>query len=271
MLLCLGSCTSEPERAYLARVGDAYLYADELGTFIPATVSREDSSRRAKVYINSWVREQVVLEKARFNLRDDDKRFESKLQNYLNELMIFEYENQLVKQNLDTVVTDTDLRSFYETNSANFVLKDYVVRVRYALFDSETPLNDFLKKFKRYNDKDSLEVRLFCAENAKKFISRSNEWVYLNDLVEEVPLPIEDSEEFLRSNSFIDFVQSGKRYLLKIEEYKLKDNVSPFELVEKRIRNTIINERKITLLEDMRNSLFSEAINKNKIEILTNE
>ena len=57
---------------------------------------------------------------------------------------------------------------------------------------------------------------------------------------------------------------------MHIEDYKLKNDVSPLAFEAKNIKNIIINKRKLSLINKIRSELYEEAfINKN-IKIYTN-
>lgn len=252
----------------MARVYDRYLTAEELAEHIPATATHDDSLKRAKVYINSWVKEQVVLEKAEFNLAEDDARFQSKLQSYLNDLMIFEYEQQLVEQKLDTAVTEEQMRAFYQENTQNFILKDLVVRARVLMIPEGTEGADkAYRKFRNYSEEDSLDIQVYAEDYGLYLRDRIDEWIFVDDLLAQVPINFDYFERQLKLKKSFDKTQDGMRYLLYVREFKVSDSESPFELERERIRKIILNSRKQTLLKDMRDKLFQDALDGNQIEI----
>ncbi len=252
----------------MARVYDRYLTHERLAEFIPLTASRDDSLKRAKVYINAWVKEQVVLEKAAFNLSEDDDRFQSKLDAYLNDLMIFEYEQQLVRQTLDTAVTDEQMRGFYEENSKNFILKDHVVRARILMIpEGVEDVERAIRKFRDYSENDSLDIQNFVSDNSLFFQDRPTEWIFVEDLLDQVPINFDYFEKHVKLKNFFDKEQGGMRYLLYVTEYMVRDSESPFELERNRIKSIIINTRKQSLLEEMKDRLFQKALDSGEIEI----
>lgn len=253
---------------YVARVYARYLSRAQLADFIPLTASHDDSLKRAQVYVNSWIKEQVVLEKAAFNLAEDDARFQSKLDAYLNDLMIFEYENQLVQQTLNTSVTEDQMREFYNENAKNFILKDHVVRARILMVpDGVENVDRAIRKFKDYSEEDSLDIQKFVADNSLFFQDRPEEWIFVKDLLEQVPINSDYFERKVRQKNFFDKEQGGIRYLLYVTEYKVRDAESPFYIERERIKSIIINTRKRELLEEMRSRLFQDALDSNEIEI----
>jgi hypothetical protein len=53
-----------------------------------------------------------------------------------------------------------------------------------------------------------------------------------------------------------------------ILELRPKDSVSPLPLVEQDIRSILINQRKLQLIERMREDLYREAQANNDVEVL---
>jgi hypothetical protein len=256
-----------PQAEYVAQVFDEYLLRSELASQIPSALSKDDSTKRAKTIINNWVKEQVVLQKAKFNI-DDDGRFEALIEDYRNDLLIYEYENQLVMQELDTAVTAQDLEDYYEANRQNFILRDFVVRMRFMVLPSDLEQIDKLtKKFKEYSEKDSLDLNEKADEIALKFIDKPQEWIILESVLKEIPYDLDDFERKLTHGNYVELEKNGKIYLFKIHEFNHKDGISPFQFEKERIRNTLLNQRKLTLLEHMRSELFQEALEKGKIKI----
>ena len=72
---------------------------------------------------------------------------------------------------------------------------------------------------------------------------------------------------FLRNNKFFETSDDDFRYYLKIEEYKISDNVSPLEFVKDDIRNIILNKRKVLLAEQLEEKVYNEASENEQFEI----
>lgn len=252
----------------MARVYDNFLTREMLAEQIPATASPDDSLKRAKVFINSWVKEQVVLEKVKFNLKEDDERFQSKLEAYLNDLMIFEYEQQLVDQNLDTAIEKEEMFAFYNQNKKNFLLKDYVVKMRYLIIPEDTEDSEkIFRKFKNYSEQDSLDIMHLVESNEFYFRDNPEEWVFVPKLLEVIPINFTYFEEKVKLKNSFDKTIGGKRYMLYVRDFKVRDSETPFELEEERIRSIILNSRKQEILQTMRENLFQDALESAQIEI----
>ena len=126
---------------------------------------REDSLSLARTYIDNWVRKQLLFQQARKNLSEDQMDFTDQLEEYKNSLMIYAYENALVQQKLDTLVTDEEIENYYSANQNNFPLKDNIVQVQYIKLPIKSQLTG---KFKALLNSDNPTAKNTLAELCTK-------------------------------------------------------------------------------------------------------
>ena len=262
------ACKSDIPDDYVARVNDKALSRKNLDQSIPQNASEADSIKMAHLFIDNWVRKQVVLNQADLNLSDYEKDVALELEKYKEDLIIYRFERELLRQKLDTVVQTEQIEDYYMENIEMFKLNDFAVQVLYTSFPVDYNESKGLKKlFKGYTQEDSLALADYCEDPLLTCYNKGDEWVYLKNLLREIPLTIYNEESFLKKNKFVAFEEKGTQYLLLIKDFKLKDAYSPIDLETNNIRSLILNSRKIKLLEDMRNELFQKALNNGEIEI----
>ena len=258
----------EKNEVVIAEVGDITLSADDLEAMLPSGVSGEDSAELAEKFIQNWVREQVVYAYAMANLPEEDIDFNDEIESYRRSLLTFALENHIVRQHLDTVVSEGEIARYYEENQENFLLKDYIVRVRFCILDSLVEVGDeFEELFTSEDPEDLVLFEQFCVENGAAYFIDDEQWLYFSDLLEEVPIETYNIEQFLKKSKTVSFRANRKQYFLKVVDYKFKDNVSPLSLQREKIRNLILNRRKLDLLSKMHSDLYQEAVRKNQIHI----
>lgn len=264
----MSSCSEDSPLDYVVKVDDKYLTRDQLKNVIPLSASPEDSVKLANIFIDNWIRKQVVLQQADINLSDIDKDVEEELDSYESDLVIYRFERELIRQKLDTSISNLELEEYYMENIDMFKLKDLALRVSYVRKDKdkEEP-KDLIKYLKSSSKEDSLELSNLCDEPGFQCYLKDEEWIYLKDLLTEVPLTIYNAERFLKTNRFVEFDSEEHNFYLNIKEYKLKDSYSPIDLETKNIESIILNGRKIELLENMREELFQKALKNGDVEI----
>jgi hypothetical protein len=270
LLVSISACKSslDPGEKLVARVYDSYLYVKDLNGKLPPNVSRSDSAILIKEYIDTWVKQQLLIKQAEKNLSDEDKDFTSQLEDYRNSLLIYKYETQLIKQNLDTTITDNEIADYYEKNKSNFELKENIVKVIYVKIPRSVPMT--VPKLYIGSDKpaDRKKLQDFCVKYAVNYYLDDQNWLLFNDILKEIPINTYNQEEYLKNNRTIEIQDSSFSYLLSIKGFMIKESVSPLSFEENNIRDIIINKRKLKLIEDMKQDVFKNAVKKGAFEVM---
>lgn len=252
----------------MARVYNEYLYEAELADVVQPGLSVKDSLSIVKNYINNWVNQKLLLYKAEKNLLDEDLKFDQQLQDYRNSLIIFKYESKLISQNLDTVVTDSDIEAYYNENIENFQLKNNIVKTYYARFEIDHPDLRKVRNFFHSNRpeyRDSLEV--YIERGANLFFLNDETWILFDDLLRYVPITTYNNEAWLQNHRKIELTDDEFVYFANITDFKIKDGTSPLGFERENIRQIIINKRKLSIINKMRDEVFQSALEKSDFEI----
>jgi hypothetical protein len=270
-LLLLTSCTTffkkKTERV-IARVDEDYLYESDIKSIIPPGTLPKDSLVLTGNYIDSWIRQKLIIHQAYRNLTGDQLDFSRQLEDYKNSLIIFRYENALVSQKLDTLVTDEEITSYYDTNQQNFLLKENIVLIQYVKLPVGSTVTKQIKKLlvsDNLDDKNKLD-RL-CEDQAADYYLDDQNWLFFNDLVKQVPIKTYNQEEYLKNHRDIELQDSLFIYLVRVRDFRIKESVSPLSLEKHRIREIILNKRKIEMLKRMHEDIYSSALKNNEFEI----
>jgi len=264
---CSGFFKKKNERV-LARVYDDYLYESELkGVVAPGTLVK-DSLIITRSFIDSWVRQRLIIQQAEKNLTSSQMDFTRQLENYKNSLTIYAYENELVRQKLDTLVTDEETQNYYDANQQNFLLKDNIVQVQYVKLPLKSAASKQIKKLLNSDDADDKnKLAELCEKNASDYFLDSENWLLFNDVLKQIPIKTYNQEDFLKNHRDLEYQDSMYVYLVRFKDFKIKEGVSPLNFEKQRIRDIILNKRKIELIKRMQDDLFSKAQKKNVFEI----
>ncbi len=252
----------------VARVKDKYLLYSDIEDIVPKDASKEDSLLFITNYITSWVKENLILQKAELNLEENQKDFQKQLEDYRKSLLIYSYEKELIKQLLDTNVDASEIQKFYEQNQQNFVLKDDIVKVRYLKVFKKAPQVKKIKKiYKSAKPEDVEKLKGLAHQYAEKFHLNDEEWIYFDELKKEVPIEVEQTKGYLKTINNMEVEDSLSYYFVYIKAFKLKNDVSPLSFETHNIKNIIINKRKLSLINKISSDLYQEALMNEDIEI----
>jgi len=259
----LTSCDEQEEvevRKKIARAGDVFLFEEELLNDFPSGLSKEDSALFVGQYVQSWLQEQILLNKAEEELPNETKDVKSKLEKYRKSLIVYSYEQHYIKQRLDTVVEETEIEAYYNEHLEEFMLKDYIVKALYIKLSNQTPdIGAVGEMYKLKNPTDEYDIRNYADKFAIKFYYDTVQWLFFEDVLKEVPLPELNKESFVRKKKKVTFEEEEFTYFLNILDYRLKDAVSPLNFEREKIKNIILNLRTNQMRKNLRENLFEDA------------
>ena len=264
LVSCSSASTSIDEKP-VARAGDAFLYPSDLKEVM---AGHPDSAEAVRQYINTWIHERLLLLQAEKNLTEDKMKFEKMVEDYRKSLITYQYESELVKQKLDTVVVDAAVEKYYEENKSNFELKDNIIKVVYVKVPRNAPKVEKVKDWYRSNnvkDKDALAG--YCHQFADNFYLDENTWLLFDDVLKEIPMKLYDKEAFLQNNRNIETQDSTHFYFVSIKGFMIKNSISPLSFEKENIKNIILNKRKVELIRKMREDVYAEGVKNKSFEI----
>lgn len=270
LVLIVSSCNratfSDSDRV-IVRVYDEYLYFSDIQNLVGPSTSPSDSLTITQNYINSWAKTQLLVYQAEKNLMDDQKDFTRQLEDYQNSLIIFNYETEFIRQNLDTVVNAEEIEYYYNRFPSNFRLSENIVQVVYAKVKKDSPYRKKIHKLvksDREADRDSLEF--YCIRYAEDYALIDSEWINFNDLLLKADLQIDKPEAFLLKNKYIENYTKPNWFFAHILNHGLKDSISPLSLETDNISSIILNKRKKQLIKKMHEEVYQQAIEENDFE-----
>jgi hypothetical protein len=252
----------------VARVLGKYLYPRDIQDIFPSNISKSDSVIVARDFIEKWIKQQLLLNKAELNLTDAEKNVDKQIENYRTSLLIYKYEQSLIKEKLDTFVNSQEIVDYYNENSSNFLLNANIVK---ALFLQVPRTSPEIWKARRWyrsdNEEDIKKLEDYCYQYATKYDYFNDNWIYFSEIEKILPIKIDNPESYLKYRKFIEIKDSTYYYFVSIKDYRLVGTVSPLETVRENIRNIIFNKRKISLIKELEFEIYNDALNRNNFTI----
>ena len=269
MVLFIQACTSSDNGEQpVAEVGGKRLYHSDISEMLPDNISNEDSILMAGEYINKWIKQELLIQKADENLSTEQKNVDKQLEEYRKSLIIYKYKNELIKQRMDTVVTFEQVEHYYNTNQSNFNLRQDIIKAIFIKVPTELADQNLLNELIKDTSEDGLnELRDYCVQYAKAFDIFTENWVNFRILNNNLPQPVNNPEQFLNRNDLVEMNDSNYYYLVSILDFKLVNDLAPIEFVENNIKNLILNQRKIEFLKGIEENVYEEGIRQNRFRI----
>ncbi|HNX12604.1 MAG TPA: peptidylprolyl isomerase [Paludibacteraceae bacterium] len=247
------------KRTPVLEVEGKFLYQDEIDQIIPATASLIDSADIAERYIKKWVTDVLVYENAKRNinkLNDIEKRVEE----YRKSLIINEYEQALIKERLSGVVTEDEMKKFYETYKSQLISQENLIKGLLLIVPKNAPQIDKVREWVRLSNTKSLEnIEKYSLKNAISYDYFMNNWTSFGEILKKAPFRIEDSGVFVRSTSFAETSDSTKMYLLRIVSSIPTGQTEPYDLAKKKISSILLNKKKSDFIIQFENDIYKDA------------
>ena len=267
-----GNSRSDPKRVPVARAGDAYLYLDDLPKLIQPGTSQADSAVLIHNYINSWAKKEFIFRKAEENLSQElTNEIDSQIEETRANLVIYQYQRQMMLERMDTVINEAEMESYYNDNQASFVLGSNIIKALFIKLPVETPNLARIRSLARSSEQTDLqELESICYQFAEKFDDFNEQWVPFDRLWVELPEEIQNEESFLRRTTFHEATDSLNMYFITIRDYRLRSTPAPFEYVREDIKRIIWNNRRLEFIQNLENSIYNDALKENGFTIFNN-
>ncbi len=257
------------EREIVARVNENYLYKEDIQALITEDVTPEDSSLIVSNFITRWATQQLLIDKARFNLsQSQQQEFDELVRNYKNELYTKAYADALVAKQLDTAFNEDEIETYYQEHLENFRLNEDLVQLRFINLDKNSlDFQEMKKKFVRFNDKDKIELDKIGLQ-FKGYSFNDSVWVSTRSVYDRIgPLNDGNKSQLLKKSNFLQLEDSLEVYLVYVNDVLLRNDQAPLEYATSTIKQIILNRRKADLVKELEKDITRDAIENKQFEI----
>lgn len=256
-----------PENKAIARVHNTYLYQSDIKDLFPENVSKEDSLAIVQNYIYLWAKQRLLLYNSELNLSIDKDEFEKLVNEYREDLYINAYREAVVKQYTDTIITNDEIKKFYNTNKESFHLNEELVKMKYILIGNEIQNpREFIKLFTAGKPKD-IEKIMDSEYKLKSYNFNDSTWFKYADIQRKLSiLKKTERATSLPQSTIIQKKDTIGIYLIKIEDILTINDIAPLNYVLSNIKQMILHKRKQELLKKIEETLVTDAIKNKQFE-----
>jgi hypothetical protein len=253
----------------IAQVYEKKLYASDIEVLIPENSSLEDSILIKNSYLERWIKESVMMHEAEKNI-PADLEIDKLVSDYRASLIMHHYEKNLVEKLLDTVITELELKEYYEANKSQYVLESTIVRCHFIKLEKSIERRDYRRLERLWEDENSTPDELIkeISDYNSEYQLNDSTWYRLEQIEEWVPSG-SFNRHMLSYNSQFRFTDDQNFYFLRIIETKEEKEIAPLAFIEKQASQVILHQRKLDLLSRIREDLKDKASSRNHIKIFS--
>ncbi|ERI63601.1 hypothetical protein HMPREF1551_01092 [Capnocytophaga sp. oral taxon 863 str. F0517] len=267
--LCLSACQwfspAQKDSKIVAKVGDYYLYQEQIQQLLPQGYTLEDSLRIVTPYVNNWALKKLLFLKAEKNIPNHKKEeFEQLVSQYRTDLYT-QYYLDLLTQQVDTLIKKKEKEEFYQNNKAIFRLSEDLVQLRYIQLSSKDLTTKLSNAFRNYTPKDRHYVDSLSPIFTSSFLNDSI-WIRASQVRDKVP-SLASKLNKASIQQLIEQRDSTSVYLLKINKYLDNTDYAPEEYAAPTLRQIILNKRKNNYINNLEKEIINNAIEKKQLEL----
>lgn len=263
---CKGPQTTD-DTDVLVRVKDRALRRTEVTNLIPRGVSSADSLLLTESFIKKWVKDALIYDLALRNLGNDKDEVDKLVEEYHHSLVRYRYQEQLVKDKLSANIPEIDKLTYYEENQQKFVLDKSLIKGLFLKIPIDAPgLSDVKDWYKSTSESALEKIEKYSVQNAAIYEYFYDKWVDFDEVMDNIPVHIANSNDFLRVNKFVEATDSSFCYLLNIKEYLPVGSVAPYDYANSQIIDMLVNQRKVEFLKNFEDELYNDAIKSRNVQ-----
>ncbi|MBL6648399.1 MAG: hypothetical protein ISP57_05750 [Flavobacteriaceae bacterium] len=256
----------------LARVNDDYIFNSDLKKVLPKNLSFEDSILFTNNFINNWAKRKLLFEKALINLDESEQNeLFDLIDTYKNEIFSYAYQEKIVKSTMDTIINERSIVDYYDLNKSNFKLNQEIIKARYLILNNKNyNLKEVTNRFRSYKPKDLIFLDSISLQfNA--FYFNDSTWINKDIFFSKFPKINDRLKQNITNNKlFYKFQDSLELYLIKIIEYKNKNDIAPFDFIKPTLKQVLINKKKLEFISKFEKEIIEDALQKKEFEIYEN-
>lgn len=262
------SSSSAPEnekKQVLAKVYNKQLFASDLDGILPESYKPEDSTMIYNAYIENWLRDAVLMHKAEQKIPKNID-IDQLVKDYRSTLILHNYEEIIVKSQLDSVISEGEIQQFYENNKDNYHLESPLIQA----FFMKIPINaneiNVVDKWIASEDMDDeMNLLEYCNTFAEIYYLNKGEWHESDKIKRHLPTNLFPNGTFSQRGIYIKRKDDQYKYYLRVLDIIPKNEAPPIAYIENKAKQVILQRRKSQLLKEHREKLYEKEIKNVKV------
>lgn len=250
----------------LVQVGDNYLYMEDVMAVTPPGISEKDSAEMADRYIKNWIDDMLLYAKAEGNI-PDDAGINELVNSYRRELITHTYIEQIVSQEVESLIPDSEVEEYYNENKDAFLaVEPYIKGLYIKVPKTASGISQVRQWYKDGSERSVDKIEKYGLRNAVDYEYFYDRWRSVNDFFLRLPTDADKEKNNIGKNKNIELSDSAFYYFLHIEDYLGKGEILPLEYAGKDIREIIMNNKRVEFITKMKKDLYDEACDNNDIK-----
>ncbi|MBK9338448.1 MAG: peptidyl-prolyl cis-trans isomerase [Lewinellaceae bacterium] len=249
----------------LAQVYNKSLYLSELEGIVPEGVTPDDSVLMVTAFAQRWVRDQLLMYEAERNI-PKDLNIDKLVRDYRASLVRFNFEEQIIAEQLDSTVSEAEMKAFYENNKDQFQLENTILKFQLLKLPPKAPQNELNTIWYGRTASSEAKLRAYSKQWAALALLDTEKWYKLDEVAALLPKGTLTSDNIgsRREGTLSD---GDFRYYYRVLETVKGKETAPFEYVKEQASKVILHKRKQELLERWKEDLYQQELRRQNVRI----
>ncbi len=270
MAMCI-SCKKEYDhhgRTPLVELNGRFLYYDEIQSVLPLSLSASDSVAFVEQYKLNWMKELLLMDKATHNI-PNNAEIDRLVENYRKSLILHTYQQELINQNLANEVTEEEMLAYFEEHQTLFKAERPLLKGLFIKVPLSAPQLAQLRRWYKDTARVAVEnLEKYGLQHAVKYEYFYDKWVSIAEILDWVPYDEEELTDYLTKRQYLELKDTTFYYFLNVTDFRPVGAQEPFEFAQSQVKDILLNMRRMDYIEQVKNELYEEALEENKIKIV---
>ncbi|WP_240642319.1 peptidylprolyl isomerase [Nonlabens xiamenensis] len=259
---------NEEEQIIVAQLGEHKVYRSEIMELLPVDYTVEDSTQIVEQHLEEWTKDHMLLNNAMDNISEERQReLDQLIERYRIELYVQEYLAEMVKQHMDTNISEAEIKKYYEQRREDLKLNEDLVQFQYIHLDPINKDLDQIDKWFREGDSISLKKVDSLNLNYRSYFLDDDIWIKKSTLFDRINAINPTNERtYIKEGAYWKLEDSLGVYLVHFKDVLKRGNRAPLSYVKPTIKQVLLNKSKIAYIQKLEKDLLNDAKSSNKVK-----
>lgn len=264
---CKGTSGNKQEKNLIASVFKHNLYYNDIPEDLRNAANPADSSALVNGFVDQWIRKMLLLHEAE-KRKPESLDIEKLVEDYKQSLLINNLEKQVIVEELDTVISNSEYESLYETIKENHIQEYAVIRLSYfKIPEKAQQIDKFYEWWKKDNKK---RMHSYAEKYAETYLMEEdtwNKWEEVKKIIDDVVL----KRYSFQTPKSVQKNIGEYEYFVTIHEFADKGQISPLGIIRDQLKNIILQKRKTNVMDDYLERIYLKELKNENIIIKENK
>lgn len=268
LLLGCNKKTPDSSRILVAEVNGNFLYLDNIEQIIPPNTLPVDSADLAEKYIQKWVTDILMYEKAVQNISDASE-IDRLVNEYRKTLIIHQYQQKIVNHSRRVQKpTEEEILQFYEYYGKQIFLKENIIKGLLLIVPVDAPDIKKVSKWVKKADQESIEnIEKYSLKNAVSYDYFRDRWVPFAEVAKKTNFQSVNPSLFISTNNIVEASDSVHYYFLRIDDYAITGSAEPYDFAKSKIENILTKKKQAEAISILENEIYQNALSRKKLKL----